>query len=433
MIQAIIDYKKNIASRYIPFEGGKLKESIPEFDNYYFSEKLDGHLFFAHCSAEGVKYYNRSGTEFSIPALEAAFPKKSLGTWAGELYVEGERSRAFNVRTHLTSKSDKLRFGVFDSVEHLELPRMERLDLVKKNIPASGIVHHVEYKTATSRKEIFAEYEKVMEKGGEGLVITTPINTTYKVKPQLTIDLAVIGYSLRETGEEMHDLLLAVAKGDQWIILGKVGGGFSEQEKKDWFTKLQPLTCESSLLEVASNGLIYQWVKPQIVIEVKCLDLIIEDSSGPIRKQALTYDEKTGYAKDGKIAAVSIVSPVFVKERDDKKAIEEDCGFNQVSDRIEVSDSSEESVELKPSQIVLREVYVKEGKGGKAIRKFVGWKTNKEDAGPYPKYVLYFTDFSAGRKEPLQSEIYIAPSEDELRAKLVVLIEENVKKGWNKV
>jgi hypothetical protein len=43
--------------------------------------------------------------------------------------------------------------------------------------------------------------------------------------------------------------------------------------------------------------------------------------------------------------------------------------------------------------------------------------------------VLYFTDSSAGRKEPLQSEIYIAPSEDELRAKLIILIEENMKKG----
>ncbi|MDB5283883.1 MAG: hypothetical protein JWO06_2958, partial [Bacteroidota bacterium] len=87
---------------------------------------------------------------------------------------------------------------------------------------------------------------------------------------------------------------------------------------------------------------------------------------------------------------------------------------------------------FKPSQVILREVYVKEGKTGKAIRKFVGWKTNKDESGKYPKYVLYFTDFSAGRKEPLQSDIYIVPSEDDMKAKLAVLIEENVKKGWNK-
>ncbi|MDB5284897.1 MAG: hypothetical protein JWO06_3972, partial [Bacteroidota bacterium] len=298
MIQSIIDYKKNIASRYIPAEGSRLKEVVPEFDSYLYSEKLDGHLFFAYCTDAGVKFFNRSGTEFSLPNLENAFPKKSLGVWAGELYVDDERSRAFNVRTHLTTKSDKLRFAVFDSVEHLELPRMERLDLVKKHIPSEGAVHHIELRLTTSRKELFAEYEKVIEKGGEGLVITTPLNTTYKIKPQLTIDLAVIGYSLRETGEEMHDLLLAVAKGDQWIILGKVGGGFSEAEKKEWFQKLKPLECNSDQLEVASNGLIYQWVKPQIVIEVKCLDLIIEDSSGMIRKQALQYEEGKGYSKD---------------------------------------------------------------------------------------------------------------------------------------
>ena len=67
------------------------------------------------------------------------------------------------------------------------------------------------------------------------------------------------------------------------------------------------------------------------------------------------------------------------------------------------------------------------------MRKFVGWKTNKEATGKYPAYALYFTDFSAGRKDPLQADIYISPTEDELRAKLVTLIEENVKKGWNKV
>jgi hypothetical protein len=174
-------------------------------------------------------------------------------------------------------------------------------------------------------------------------------------------------------------------------------------------------------------------VKPQVVIEIKCLDLIVEDATGLIKKPALTFNPVKGYEKDGKVLAVSIVSPVFMKERQDKKANEDDCGFNQVSDRIEIADSSEVDVAMKPSQVLMREVYVKEGKNGKAVRKFVGWKTNKEDSGKYPKYVLFFTDFSAGRKEPLQSEIHVAPSEDELKSQLAAMIEENVKKGWNKV
>ncbi len=226
MIQSMIDYKKNIASRYIPAEGSRLKESLPEFDNYVVSEKLDGHIFFAQCSAEGVKFYNRSGTEFGLPALEKAFPKAAKGTWAGELYVNHDRSRAFNVRTHLTTQSDDLRYGFFDSLDNLQLPRFDRLEIVKKNIPSDGIVHHIAYKTVGSRKEVLDEYAQVIEKGGEGLIITTPLNTTFKAKPQITLDLAVIGYSLRENGEEMHDLLLGVAKGPQWIILGKAGAYF---------------------------------------------------------------------------------------------------------------------------------------------------------------------------------------------------------------
>ncbi|MBK8624418.1 MAG: hypothetical protein IPN86_02210 [Saprospiraceae bacterium] len=48
-------------------------------------------------------------------------------------------------------------------------------------------------------------------------------------------------------------------------------------------------------------------------------------------------------------------------------------------------------------------------------------------------FVLYYTDFSAGYKYPHQTEIKIASSEDTLREMLVNGIEENIKKGWEKV
>ena len=87
---------------------------------------------------------------------------------------------------------------------------------------------------------------------------------------------------------------------------------------------------------------------------------------------------------------------------------------------------------LKASEIIKREVYVKDGKNGKSLRKFVSWKTNKEDTGLYPAYILYFTDFSSGRKEPLQTEIFTALNENELDAKFNDLIAENIKKGWER-
>ena len=47
MNQKIIDYHRKYASKYIPAEGSRLAEIIPQCDEYYYTEKLDGHLFFA--------------------------------------------------------------------------------------------------------------------------------------------------------------------------------------------------------------------------------------------------------------------------------------------------------------------------------------------------------------------------------------------------
>jgi len=133
------------------------------------------------------------------------------------------------------------------------------------------------------------------------------------------------------------------------------------------------------------------------------------------------------------VPAVSIVSPVFEKERTDKQANEQDAGFNQIADRIDICEDTEEQITLAPSQQILRELYVKEGKNGKAFRKFAGWKTNKEARGKFPAYVLFYSDFSAGRKEPLEADIYMSPTEDDMKEKIDALIDENIKKGWNKV
>jgi hypothetical protein len=41
-----------------------------------------------------------------------------------------------------------------------------------------------------------------------------------------------------------------------------------------------------------------------------------------------------------------------------------------------------------------------------------------------------YTDFSAGRKSPLEQEIYLCQTENEATQKVADLKEENIKKGW---
>jgi hypothetical protein len=78
-----------------------------------------------------------------------------------------------------------------------------------------------------------------------------------------------------------------------------------------------------------------------------------------------------------------------------------------------------------------REVYVKEAKGEKMVRKFVMWKTNKEEHEDFPAYVLHFTDFSPNRKDPLAREVRTSDSEEQIHDLWNEFVEANIKRGWS--
>ena len=67
-----------------------------------------------------------------------------------------------------------------------------------------------------------------------------------------------------------------------------------------------------------------------------------------------------------------------------------------------------------------------------AIKKLLLWKSNKEKTSDYPSYLCYYLDFSESRKDPIKRKIY--PFEDEKigLTHFKNLLDENVKKGWEK-
>jgi hypothetical protein len=69
----------------------------------------------------------------------------------------------------------------------------------------------------------------------------------------------------------------------------------------------------------------------------------------------------------------------------------------------------------------------------KSVRKFLLWKTNKEESGIYPAYVATFTDYSPGRADELKIEVKVSNDKAQIQQIYQEFIQENVKKGWNKV
>mgnify|MGYP003623325951 CR=1 FL=1 len=67
------------------------------------------------------------------------------------------------------------------------------------------------------------------------------------------------------------------------------------------------------------------------------------------------------------------------------------------------------------------------------IQKYLIWKTNKEETGDFPAYVLHYTNYSSNRLEQLQREIRISDDKKHIMDLYRQYLVENIKKGWEKV
>ncbi len=68
-----------------------------------------------------------------------------------------------------------------------------------------------------------------------------------------------------------------------------------------------------------------------------------------------------------------------------------------------------------------------------AVRKLVLWQTNKQKADPdYPAFVLHWTDYSPGRKNPLTRQVRLAPDKKIAQDLFESILLKNIKAGWEK-
>jgi hypothetical protein len=440
-------YKRQTASRYLPVGAQEITSKIMEAECYSVSTKHDGHFYLLSFDGKKATLINHGGTVIEdLPLLKEATALLK-GTCkdivlAGELYLhkEGGRTRSFDMTAALDDKSAAIYFAAFDLLsldgEDLSMD-INALD-EKLNAVLSGgkSIHAVKNSFVESRKDIATLYKKIVVDGGhEGIVVRSQNGPIYKVKPLITLDAVILGFAEGQGSRAgmLKEVLvgLCVAK-DEYILLTKVGNGYSEDERIKLLKELEKKKVDSGYIEVSGSNVAFTMVAPNQVVEFSCLDLFGENSKGAISKMCLSYKDGT-FTAMGKQRMASIISPVYLKMRTDKKPDTDDAGLSQITKIISLDTNSTEKLDLKKSEILSREVYVKESKGMKMVRKFMVWKTNKEATGDYPAYVYHYTDFSASRAEMLKKEIKVSDSEQQIKEIFAAEVLKNLKKGWEKV
>ena len=455
MRQKAIDYKANIAGKFMLVEGAKMKSRISGED-FCVTRKIDGHL-------QCVFYSNGAAVMLNSRGKERAGDLKCLDVFAdlmtkagiksaviaAELYLprEGARPRCGDVQTALadSARRDMLALAPFDVIELDGQPfvtahykevyaKLKELFAMTMNDGDNSLCRPVEMRTATSIDELQEIYQEwVEDEGAEGLVVHNETNIVSKVKPRHSIDAVIVGYSTTERG--IRDVLMAVRHEDgAYQMFAHGSNGMSDEQRADLAERLSVKHVESQYILSDSRGIAYQMVVPEVVYEISVLELVARGNDDKVKTNPLlVYDQEKGCLMQGITSGVSAMGITFDRERTDKLPTPTGVRLSQLTDICPFEEQEGKSNNLQPSSLLDRRVFRKVSGSKVMLHKFLIWKTNKEASGRYPAYIFYHTDYSSGRKEIIKRDMAFSSDEEQIREILATEIADNIKKGWEEV
>ena len=438
-------YKSAVAAKYRPLKPEEII-SITSGKNFV-SKKIDGELWMAYIDEEGAILFSKGGRFIKegeiIESLKGSLPNnvKNLIV-AGELYVKKDsRERVGDVAKAISVKDFKnLYFAIFDlvKIEGKLLPlnyekRLEEIQSVFKK-PRNNI-KVIETKEINDKNSIKDFYEKsVKQENAEGIVIRTSSEITYKVKPSVSIDALIVGFTnkVNET-EKVRSVLLGLKRKNDSVQLIGACGNFLGSLREDLYKKLVSIECESKFRHSSSDGNLYRFVRPEMVLEIKSTEIQAEDvNSNSIKRMVLDFKNNI-WQPLALAKCVSLIHPVIVRERLDKLADNSDVRISQIESFLDSKQIEEKikQIDLPKSEVIERKVWTKEGKNGISIRKIITLKTFKSEIWDgWPEWIVFYSDFSSGRKSPLDKKLKTAQSREDAKKIADNLIEANIKKGW---
>jgi len=442
LIDRLSSYKRRIAGNYRALSSEDIG-TLPD-SGILVSTKIDGEMWFLISHKGNIFFSNPRGRVISgkLAMLQASAGTPDNTIIAGELHVKvGEgRCRVGDLSALIAQGKqadlDRLCFAAFDIVKSdttdTQVAYPERLAALQRLIKPSDNLFVVDSEEL-DRKEITARYaEEVLTGKSEGLIARLNTGLVFKLKPEITIDAAIIAYSLN--GDMVRSVLLGLMTPDGLMqIFGGCGNLGSDDDRRKLLKQLTSLNVPSSIRWASDAGTLYTFVKPEIIAEIKLTDLQAEHSDGTISKAMRLQFDGAKWTNTGMASCPRPIHPVLVNLRADKTANVTDIRFSQVADYAAAEAAKLTGIELPGSTLIRREVWMKETKGLVAVRKLLIWKTNKQELNNgFPAYVVHWTDYSPGRASPLDREVKLAPDEKSAQALADSMVGENIKKGWEK-
>jgi len=441
--EELINYKQGRASKYIPVRGDEIKTRIFDLEKYYLSTKIDGNLCFIIKNKQEISVVNFNNVSFGRDELVSDISnilKNDNGIFVGEIYLheKDKRTRSYDLKKALGNPKTDIRIAMFDILEYNnqileEKDWSKKKDLLKKIFTGEKI-YYLDELELSSRKDIETEFNsRVQDLNEEGVVVRGESGPIFKVKEYLSFDLVVLGYVLGFANDFslMKEILVGVKLDDNnFLEVGIIANGFSSSEREKLAKDFEKMKVKSNAIQVSHSKLSFTMIKPELIVEVESTDIINSTSQGVIKKSILRYDNE--YFLENKSPSISLTTPVFVRFRSDKNVDTHDVGLSQITRILDLCETDDKSIDKKPSKIIKKEIYVKEMKGIKMVKKFFVWDTNTVSK-IYPNFVFYKVDYSPTRAVKMKRDIKVSDDKNQIVNIFKNEIETDIKKGWSKI
>ena len=442
--ERLLNYKNTVASKYLPVRSDQISSRVFDLDKYYISTKIDGHICFILKDKNNITIVNHNSTAFEREELSKEISnilKNQDGIFVGEIYFhcDDKRTRSYDLKKEISNSKSDIRIAVFDLLEHNNKTFSEnewaiKKDLLKSLFPNIGKVYFLDEIELNSKKDIEAEFNsRVVDSNEEGLVVRGENGPVFKIKEYLSFDMAILGFitGYQNDSTLMKEILVGVMNSENtFLIIGVIANGFSISDREKLAVDFEKIKVNSDILQMSSSKIPFTMIEPKHVVEVESTDIINSTTNGIIKKHILKFDKT--YMVEDYCPSVSLTTPVFTRFRPDKQINTNDIGLNQIERIIAFGEEKESESKKSPSKILRKELYVKEMKGLKMVKKFFIWETNSDNK-EYPNYVYYAIDYSPSRATKLNRDIKVTNDKVQIQKIFDDEIESNIKKGWNQV
>jgi len=461
LLNVATDYRTAVSRKYQTLPKHMLEQTFSDDTEVHCSVKYDGEqVFVLFDAAKNLCFaFNapsgrcRVGLPY-LKDLEAHLRHQGINKalLVGESYLPKDNNRRTKVADVVratfagdATSQQSLSLAIYDLIMldgkkffHPAEGFKNNLQELEKLIPSreDQKFHRVrgEIRPAKSVLDFFAKTTQADNE--EGIVVRSLSHAAiFKLKPLITVDAAVIGYTEGdcEGFYGITSLLCGLFNPatKHMTVLGRIGSGFSDEERVRLLEELKDSKVEAPLNMTDSSGRPVSFIRPQMVVEVEGESLVYENSDNQANQvQVFSYDESHPSYKFCGLTNFPLLTHMrYLRGRPDKNW--QDGGtrpeqIGQPDENIQPP-TTQESAE---PEVLARHVYCKKSPKGESIRKGLLVQTNSPQKYPY---LIHWTDFSPGRKVPLETTLEVAATKERAEQLLQQKLASEIKKGWEKI